>query len=310
MLSIELIRRDPDLVRQALESRSEQDPLAGLLDLDSQRRLAVSQGDELRAQRNQVSRQLGQDRAAGLEPPAEATAEMRRVGEQIAELEQQVKGLDEHLNELLLSLPNIPLADVPQGPDESQNVMVRQWGEPQVLDFEPVPHWDLGERLGLIDFQKGIKLSGSRFFTMFGAGAKLERSLISWMLDLHTLEHGYTEVMVPAVVKKETMQGSGNLPKFVDNLYHDEEDDLWLVPTAEVPITNLYRDDILSLGDLPPALRGPDALFPPGEGRRRAGHPGHQAGASIQQGGDVQAGGAGHLRRRVGTTIGRRRGRL
>ena len=187
MLSIELIRRDPDLVRQALESRGEQDPLAGLLDLDAQRRQAVAQGDELRAQRNQVSRQLGQERAAGREPPSEAMAEMREVGDRIAELEQQVKGLDEQLNQLLLSLPNLPLAEVPKGLDESQNVILRQWGEPLVRDFEPLPHWDLGERLGLIDFEKGVKLSGSRFYTMFGAGAKLERALIFWMLDLHTL---------------------------------------------------------------------------------------------------------------------------
>ena len=251
MLSIELIRRDPDLVRQALESRGEQDPLAGLLDLDAQRRQAVAQGDELRAQRNQVSRQLGQERSAGREPPSEAMAEMREVGDRIAELEQQVKVLDEQLNQLLLSLPNLPLAEVPKGLDESQNVILRQWGEPPVPDFEPLPHWDLGERLRIIDFEKGVKLSGSRFYTMFGAGAKLERALIFWMLDLHTQEHDYTEVMVPAVVKQETMEGSGNLPKFVDNLYHDEEDDLWLVPTAEVPITNLYRDDILAPGTLP-----------------------------------------------------------
>ena len=253
MLSIELIRRDPDLVRQALESRGEQDPLAGLLDLDAQRRQAVAQGDELRAQRNQVSRQLGQDRAAGREPPPDATARRcARSATGIAELEQQVKGLDEQLNQLLLSLPNIPLAEVPKGVDESHNVILREWGEPPVRDFEPLPHWDLGERLGLIDFEKGVKLSGSRFYTMFGAGAKLERGP-------HLLDVG------PAHSGARLHRGNGPRggqtgddgrigqpgPKFVDNLYHDEEDDLWLVPTAEVPITNLYRDDILAPGTLP-----------------------------------------------------------
>ena len=129
--------------------------------------------------------------------------------------------------------------------------MVRQWGEPPRFDFTPLPHWELGELLGLIDFQRGVKLSGSRFYTMFGAGAKLERALIAWMLDLHTKEHGYTEVMVPLLVKRETMEGSGNLPKFGDNLYHDEEDDLWLIPTAEVPVTNLHADEVLPPGSLP-----------------------------------------------------------
>ena len=251
MLSIELIRREPGLVRQALESRGEEDPLGELLDLDTRRRQAVARGDELRAQRNQVSRQLGQARSSGKEPPPEIVSEMRQVGEQIAALEQQVKDLDERLNAILMSLPNMPLPGVPKGLDETANAVIRQWGEPRAFDFTPLPHWDIGERLGLIDFQKGVKLSGSRFYTMFGAGAKLERSLISWMLDLHTQQHGYTEVMVPAVVKKETMEGSGNLPKFIDNLYHDDEDDLWLIPTAEVPITNLYRDDILPPDTLP-----------------------------------------------------------
>ena len=251
MLSIEQIRRDPEFVRDALESRGEEESLADLLELDSIRRHAIAQGDQLRAQRNQVSRQIGQARSRHEEPAADTVAEMRQVGEQIAALEQQVKDLEQQLRGLLMALPNLPLPDVPRGRDESQNTVVRRWGEPQQFDFSPLPHWEIGERLGIIDFEKGVKLSGSRFYTMFGPGAKLERALISWMLDLHTQERNYTEVMVPAVVKQETMEGSGNLPKFVDNLYHDEEDDLWLVPTAEVPITNLYRDDIIQPGTLP-----------------------------------------------------------
>jgi seryl-tRNA synthetase len=150
-----------------------------------------------------------------------------------------------------MRLPNIPLPDVPKGLDEESNVIIRQWGEPATLDFTPVPHWELGERLGLIDFERGVKISGSRFYTMFGAGAKLERSLIAWMLDLHTRQHGYTEVMVPAVVKREVMEGAGNLPKFSNFLYHDEEAGLWMIPTAEVPITNLYRDEIIPPDSLP-----------------------------------------------------------
>ena len=251
MLSIELIRRDPDFVKHALESRGEEDPLGELLGLDVQRRQAISQGDELRANRNQVNRRLGQLREAGQDPPQETILEMRRVGEEVTQLEQRVRDLEDKINTILMGLPNIPLSDVPQGRSEKDNVLLRQWGDVPTFDFTPLPHWDLGERLGLIDFQRGVKISGSRFYVMFGAGAKLERALIAWMLDLHTQEHGYTEVMLPSVVKREVMEGSGNLPKFSDLLYHDEENDLWLVPTAEVPITNLYRDEILPPDTLP-----------------------------------------------------------
>ena len=251
MLSIELIRRDADLVRQALESRGEENPLDELLELDAQRRQAVSRGDELRAQRNLVSREVGQLRGSGHEPDQNTILEMRQVGERVNVLEQQVRDLEEKIRTILLVLPNMPLPEVPLGESEDDNLEVRHWGEPKSFDFIPQPHWELGEQLGVIDFKRGVKISGSRFYTMSGAGAKLERSLIAWMLDLHSREHGYTEVMVPAVVKREAMEGSGNLPKFADLLYHDEENDLWLIPTAEVPITSLHRDEVISEVDLP-----------------------------------------------------------
>jgi seryl-tRNA synthetase len=251
MLSIELIRKDPDYVRKALESRGEADPLAALLELDAQRRQAITEGDELRARRNQVSRQVGQLRSAGQEIPQDVVEEMRRVGERVSQLEQQARELDEAIHAILLGLPNIPRPDVPQGQSEADNVIVRHWGEPRAFDFTPRPHWELGEQSGIIDFQRGAKLSGSRFYTMSGFGARLERATISWMLDLHTREHGYTELMLPILVRREIMEGSGNLPKFADNLYHDDEDDLWLIPTAEVPITNLHRDEILPPDSLP-----------------------------------------------------------
>lgn len=251
MLSIELIRKDPDYVRKALESRGEAGPLAGLLELDAQRRQAITEGDELRARRNQVSRQIGQLRSSGQELPQDVVEEMRQVGERVSRLEQQARELDEHIHAILLGLPNIPRPDVPQGHSEADNVIVRHWGEPQPFNFTPLPHWELGEKSGIIDFQRGAKLSGSRFYTMSGFGARLERAAISWMLDLHTREHGYTELMLPILVRREIMEGSGNLPKFADNLYHDDEDDLWLIPTAEVPITNLHRDEILPLDSLP-----------------------------------------------------------
>ena len=251
MLSIELIRRDPEFVKSALESRGEEDPLAEILTLDVTRRQLITEGDELRARRNQVSRQVGEARRDGQEPPADIVAEMRQVGDRISELEQESKSLEERIGSILMRLPNIPLPDVPKGLTEESNVVIRQWGEPATLDFTPIPHWDLGERHGIIDFERGVKISGSRFYTMFGAGAKLERSLIAWMLDLHTQQHGYTEVMLPAVVKREVMEGAGNLPKFSDFLYHDDSADLWMIPTAEVPITNLYRDEIIPPDTLP-----------------------------------------------------------
>ncbi|HAI09366.1 MAG TPA: serine--tRNA ligase [Dehalococcoidia bacterium] len=251
MLSIELIRRDPEFVKNALESRGAEDPLAEILALDVTRRQLITEGDELRARRNQVSRQVGEARRDGQEPPADIVAEMRQVGDRISELEQESKSLEERIDSILMRLPNIPLPDVPKGLTEESNVVIRQWGEPATLDFTPIPHWDLGERHGIIDFERGVKISGSRFYTMFGAGAKLERSLIAWMLDLHTQQHGYTEVMLPAVVKREVMEGAGNLPKFSDFLYHDDSADLWMIPTAEVPITNLYRDEIIPPDTLP-----------------------------------------------------------
>ena len=238
-------------MKNALESRGEEDPLAKILALDVTRRQLITEGDELRARRNQVSRQVGEARRDGQEPPADIVAEMRQVGDRISELEQESKSLEERIDSILMRLPNIPLPDVPKGLTEESNVVIRQWGEPATLDFTPIPHWDLGERHGIIDFERGVKISGSRFYTMFGAGAKLERSLIAWMLDLHTQQHGYTEVMLPAVVKREVMEGAGNLPKFSDFLYHDDSADLWMIPTAEVPITNLYRDEIIPPDTLP-----------------------------------------------------------
>ncbi len=251
MLSIEQIRRDPNLVRRALDARGEAGPLDELLALDAQRRQAITQGDELRSRRNRVSREIGQRRAAGQEVPADVVAEMRQAGQQISALEQQTRDLAARIQAMLLELPNLPRPGTPPGLSAEQNVVIRQWGEPPSLNFAAKPHWELAEELGIIDFQRGVKLSGSRFYTMAGYGARLERAAIAWMLDLHTREHGYTELLLPILVRREVMEGSGNLPKFADNLYRDCEDDLWLIPTAEVPITNLYRDEVLPAAALP-----------------------------------------------------------
>ena len=252
MLSIEQIRNDPDTVRAALVRRAEdEDCLDDILAMDARRRVAVTEGDELRARRNQVSREIGQARSQGQQPPDDVVAQMRDVGRRISELEDEVRGLDAQINDAMMALPNLPDASTPDGHDETANVVLRHWGQPTQLDFEAQPHWDIAERLGIIDFQRGVKLSGSRFYTFNGYGARLERAIISWMLDLHGREHGYTEMALPILVRRETMEGSGNLPLFADNLYHDEEDDLWLIPTAEVPVTNLHRDEILSADELP-----------------------------------------------------------
>ena len=251
MLSIEHIREHPDEVRRALQTRGEDDSITEVLELDSQIRAAITQRDDLNAERNRVSKEIGQARSQGQEASEEVRTQMRQIGDQADALNEQTQVLGDKLSGLMLTLPNLPQADVPVGEDETGSVIVRQNGEPPVLDFSAKPHWDLGEELGIIDFERGAKLAGSRFYTMLGYGPKLERALIAWMLDLHSNEHGYTEISLPAVVKREIMEGSGNLPKFADNLYRDDEDDLWLVPTAEVPLTGLYRDEIIPANTLP-----------------------------------------------------------
>jgi seryl-tRNA synthetase len=248
MLSLDLIRRDPEAVRRALARRGENPPIDQILVLDKNRRDFIAQGDTLRAQRNEVSKAIG--RMKGDERNA-LVAQMRQVGDQISQLEQQVKDAEQQLDNLLLDLPNIPRDDVPDGKGPEDNIILRTVGQPKTFPFDPKPHWDLAERLGIIDFQRGAKLSGSRFYVQSGAGARLERALYNFMLDQHTGRHGYREMQLPALVKRDVMVGSGNLPKFGDNLYHDAEDDLWLIPTAEVPLTNLYRDEILAAKDLP-----------------------------------------------------------
>ena len=247
MLSLQFIRENPDLVRKALEKRQFSEPLDDILTLDERRRSLLSEVEALRAKRNQVSKKLGKME----EKPPQLIEEMREVGNRIKAFDEQLKATEAQLTDLLLRIPNIPHPSVPVGKDESANRLVKSWGEARRFDFKPLPHWDLGEKLGIIDFARGAKLSGTRFYVLCGLGAHLQRALISFMLDLHIREHGYTEIYPPFMVKRECMVGSGNLPKFADNLYHDEEDDFWFVPTAEVPLTNLHRDEILPPDTLP-----------------------------------------------------------
>ena len=247
MLDIKLIRENPDLVRQSLDQRAEVAPLDKIIKLDEHHRQLLHQMETLRAQRNEVSRQLGKM----TDKPPQLITDMRQIGENIASLEKEINQIEAELRDHLLRLPNIPHPDTPVGRDEQDNKVIRHWGKTPEFSFTPLPHWELGENLDIIDFQRGVKLSGSRFYVLKGLGARLQRALIDFMLDLHVNEHGYTEIYPPFMVRRECMIGSSNLPKFADNLYHDDEDDFWFVPTAEVPLTNLHRDEILPPHTLP-----------------------------------------------------------
>ena len=251
MLDIKLIRDNPQLVRQALEKRGySPDSIKALdriIEIDSRYRGVLRQTEELRAKHNEASKQVSKSK----EKPPGLIAQMRQLGDQITSLQQQTKEAKTELDSLLLEMPNIPHPSVAVGRGVADNVVVRTWGKPKEFPFKPLPHWELGEKLGIIDFQQGVKLSGTRFYVLKGLGARLQRALISFMLDVHVSEHGYKEIYPPFMVKRECMVGSGNLPKFGDNLYHDEQDDFWFIPTAEVPLTNLHRDEILSADSLP-----------------------------------------------------------
>nr|HID14306.1 serine--tRNA ligase [Anaerolineae bacterium] len=250
MLDIVLIREQPERVKAALLSRNE-DPnqVDTILTLDIRRRELLREVEALRAERNRVSKEIG--RLQDQVERERLIAKMRQVGDHINGLEAQLHQVESDLKAAMLAVPNLPHASVPVGPDETHNVVVREWGEPQEFDFEPVPHWYLGPELGILDFERGVKLSGSRFYILRGAGARLQRALIAWMLDVHVREHGYTEIYPPFVVKEECMWGAGQLPKFADNIYHDVEDDIWFIGTAEIPLTNLHRGEILEGSNLP-----------------------------------------------------------
>jgi seryl-tRNA synthetase len=240
MLDLRFIRENPDVVRQAIANRHDSASIDDILRLDIERRQNIGKLDSLRQERKIVSKEREKAQERG-----------RALRVEIQELEEEAKKLDERLEELLLQVPNIPQPDVPIGHDDSENVEVRTWGEPKKFDFPPTPHWKLGEDLGIIDFERGVKISGTRFYVLKGLGARLQRALITFMLDLHTREHGYQEAYLPYMVKRECMVGSAQLPRLAENIYHDAEDDLWFVGTAEIPLTNLYRDEIIPPGTLP-----------------------------------------------------------
>ena len=249
MLDIKLIREQPQVVKEALQKRRMEITIVDqVLAIDTQRRKLLVEVETLKAERNVVSKEISQSK----NPKERETkiSAMREVGERITALDEKVNQVDEELNKLVAIIPNIPDADVPIGKDDTQNLVIKTVGEKPVFDFTPLPHWDLGPRLGILNFEQGVKITGSRFYVLSGAGARLQRALIAWMLDLHSRQ-GYLEKYPPFMVKGETLFASGQLPKFVDNLYKDHEEDLWMVPTAEVPLTGIHMGDVLDFSRLP-----------------------------------------------------------
>jgi seryl-tRNA synthetase len=261
MLNIQLLREQPDLVRRSLALRHTEAPLDEAIALDAERRGLLTEVEGLRAERNALSKEVGEmaRQMKSAETKGAKHAEHRRsdlmarstfLGEKLNQMEERLKQLDTELRDVLFQIPNIPDETAPEGSDESGNVVVRQSGEPRDLGFSPKPHWELGETLGIIDFDRGTKLAGSRFYVLRGAGAHLQRALIAWMVDFH-VARGYSEVYPPAMIKEENLWAGGWLPKFGENMYHDAEEDYWWIPTAEVALTNMHRDEILEPSVMP-----------------------------------------------------------
>ncbi len=251
MLDIELLRKDPEWVKERLSTRDKAyaELVDRVLELDRERRAILKEIERLRAERNAKSKEIGKLKKEGKDT-SELEAEVKNLRESIEKYEVELSEVETKLREVMLSIPNLPHESVPVGEDESQNVEVRRWGKPREFNFEPRPHWEIGERLGIIDFERAGKLSGSRFSVLLGWGAKLERALINFMLDLHSRKN-YKEILPPHLIRPEILEGTGQLPKFEEELYRCERDDLYLIPTAEVPLTNLFRDEILSEDQLP-----------------------------------------------------------
>jgi seryl-tRNA synthetase len=244
MLDIKLIREKPDVVRERLKTRRSAVDIADVLALDERRRAAITEADRLKSERNEVSKRIGALKKAG-EDTSDIQRQTREIGEQIAARDAEIREIEETQRRLLLAIPNLPHDSVPEGGDASGNVVVREWGAKTEFPFAPKDHVALGEALGLFDFERAARLSGAGFPLFTGPGARLERALIQFMLDLHTTKHGYVEVSPPHLVSTATMTGTGQLPKMADDMYHLPADDLWLIPTAEVPVTNIYRDELI-----------------------------------------------------------------
>ena len=250
MLDMKFVRENPELVMEAVKKRNGNLDLTEFLELDKKRREITVQVETLKSERNTASQEIGKLKKAG-QDATEQMAAVRALGDKIAEDDKELKEIEIRLKEILLTIPNIPADDVPVGADDSANPVVRTWGEPGKFEFEPKAHWDIGEGLNIIDFERGVKVSGARYIFYRGLGARLERAVISFFLDLHTEKHSYTEMFPPFIVNGASMQGTGQLPKFADDMFKLENGDMYLIPTAEVPVTNYHRDEILTAAELP-----------------------------------------------------------
>lgn len=250
MLDLKFVRENLDTVQKAMDARQTEVDLASFGRLDEERRAVLPELEKLRARRNEVSAEVGKIKKAGGDPSG-VFAEMKEVGGRIKELEQKLAGVEEQLGALLPTIPNLPHESVPLGKGEEDNPVLATWGDLPEFDFEPLNHWDIGESLDIIDFERAARMTGARFAVLKGLGARLERALINFMLDMQTAEHGYTEVLPPFMVNSQAMTGTGQLPKFAEDLFKLEGTDYWLIPTAEVPVTNLHMQEVLDGAELP-----------------------------------------------------------
>ncbi len=251
MLDINFIRNNPDKIKQAIANKHENSTSVDhILELDTKYRSVIHACEQLKSKRNEKSKEVSELKKKG-QDASSIIEETKKIGDDIKSMEEKLKDLESQINNLLLRIPNIPSADSPVGKDENDNVLVRTWGHRKTFDFDPLPHWELGRILDILDLERSSKISGSGFILLKGLGSRLERALFSFMLDVHTQDHGYTELFPPFLVNRASMVGTGQLPKLEDDMYRTSVDDLFLVPTAEVPVTNIHRNEILSYKDLP-----------------------------------------------------------
>jgi seryl-tRNA synthetase len=253
MHDLNFFRNNLEAIREKLAARGFDLDIASFQELDLARRTALTESEQLKAQRNAASQEISKLKREGVDTTARQ-AEVRSLGEKISGFDEQAAKLEQQFRDMLARIPNIPHDSVPPGTDADSNVEVKRWGTPPVFDFEPKPHWDLGVALGILDLERAAKVTGARFAVYWGAGARLERALINFMLDVHTREHGYREVLPPFLINSASLFGTGQLPKFEEDLFRVRDHDFWLAPTAEVPVTNLFRDETLSLEQLPISL--------------------------------------------------------
>jgi len=250
VLDLKFVRSNPDKVKEALNKRGTAVGLDSFLELEEQRRQKLVQVEQLKNRRNTVSEEIGRLKKQSADAQ-DMIVEMRQVSQQIKEMDDEIKQIEEQLSQTLLTIPNIPHESVPEGAGDEDNLEVRRWGDPRKFDFEPLAHWDIGESLDILDFERAAKVTGARFVFYKGLGARLERAVINFMLDLHTREHGYTEIFPPFMVNRSSMTGTGQLPKFEEDLFRIDSVDYFLIPTAEVPVTNIYTGEILDGDRLP-----------------------------------------------------------